>query len=82
MSKRLNRDKAEVSTLVEGLAVVLREAGSDLDSIAVPGFGTFKSVKTEEKIVADEATGERTLLPPSITMEFQTSIVLRKKLSR
>ncbi len=82
MSKRLNRDTAEVSTLVEGLAVVLREAGSDLDSIAVPGFGTFKSVKTEEKIVADEATGERTLLPPSITMEFQTSIVLRKKLSR
>lgn len=82
MSKRLNREAAEVSTLVEGLALVLREAGSDLDSVAVPGFGTFKSVKAEEKVITEETTGERTLLPPSITMEFQTSIVLRKKLSK
>ena len=81
LSKRLNREPAEVTTLVEGLSVIIREAGSELDSIAVPGFGTFKSTKEEEKVVIDEATGERKLYPPMITMEFQPSIVLRKKLS-
>lgn len=82
LSKRLNRKPAEVSTLVEGLCVVIREAGADLDSIAVPGFGTFKSSKTEERVVTDEASGERTLLPPAIALEFQPSIVLRKKLTK
>lgn len=82
LSKRLNREPAEVSTLVEGLCVVIREAGADLDSIAVPGFGTFKSSKTEERVVTDEASGERTLLPPAIALEFQPSIVLRKKLTK
>lgn len=82
LSKRLNREPSEVSTLVEGLSVIFREAGSELDSIAVPGFGTFKSAKDEEKVVTDETTGERTLYPPVIHMDFQPSIVLRKKLNR
>lgn len=71
-----------MTTLVEGLSVVFREAGADLDSIAIPGFGTFRSAKTEERVVTDETTGERTLLPPAIALEFQPSIVLRKKLTR
>lgn len=82
MSKRLNREPAEVTTLVDGLSVIFREAGSELDSIAVPGFGTFKSSKTEEKVITDETSGERKLYPPVISMEFQPSIVLRKKLAR
>lgn len=82
LSKRLNREPAEISALAEGLSLVFREAGADIDSIAIPGFGTFKSAKTEEHVVTDEATGERTLLPPAIVMEFQPSIVLRKKLTK
>lgn len=82
LSKRLNRDAAEVSTLIDGMSVIFREAGSELDSIAIPGFGTFKSEKAEERIVTDESTGLRTLYPPVISMDFQTSIVLRKKLNQ
>ncbi|MCM1076442.1 MAG: HU family DNA-binding protein [Bacteroides sp.] len=82
LSKRLNREASEVSTLIEGLCVVVRETGTELDSIAIPGFGTFKSVKDEEKVITDESTGKRTLYPPVVTLEFQPSIVLRKKLDR
>ena len=82
LGKRLNRENAEVSTLVEGLCKVFRECGSVLDSIAIPGFGTFKSVKTDEVIVFDETIGKRTLLPPAIRMEFAPSIVLRKKMTK
>ncbi|WP_297062809.1 HU family DNA-binding protein [uncultured Duncaniella sp.] len=82
LSKRLNRDTSEVSTLIEGLNRIFRESGAELDSIAIPGFGTFKSTKTEERVVTDETTQERTLYPPVISMEFQPSIILRKKLSK
>ncbi|MCM1356491.1 MAG: HU family DNA-binding protein [Staphylococcus sp.] len=82
LSKRLDRDAASVATLVDGLTQIFREAGAELDSIAVPSFGTFKSTKTDEQIVTDETSGQRTLYPPVVTMEFQTSIVLRKKLAK
>lgn len=82
LGKRLNRESSEVATLVEGLYKVFKECGTDLDSIAIPGFGTFKSVKTDEIIVFDETTGKRTLVPPAIRMEFAPSIVLRKKMTK
>lgn len=80
LAKRLNREPSEVGTLIEGICTLFKDVGNNLDSVAIPGFGTFKSLKKDEEIVVDEATGKRTLLPPSITMEFQPSIVLRKKL--
>lgn len=80
LGKRLNRETTEVTTLVEGLCKIFRECGADLDSVAIPGFGTFRSVKTDELITTDQATGKRTLVPPAIRMEFAPSIVLRKKL--
>ncbi len=82
LSKRLNREPAEISVLVEGLCKVFKETGADLDSIAIPGFGTFKTSKTDERITIDETTGQRTLLPPVSAKEFQPSIVLRKKLAK
>lgn len=82
LAKRLNREPSEVTTLVEGLCNVFKEVGDNLDSVAIPGFGTFKSSKKDEEIVVDEATGKRTLLPPVISMEFQPSVVLRKKLAK
>ncbi len=82
LAKRLNREPSEITTLAEGLCNVFIEVGNELDSVAIPGFGTFKSTKRDELIVTDETTGKRTLLPPAITMEFQPSIVLRKKLAK
>lgn len=78
----LGRDARETATITDALSKLMSEIGSELDSVAVPGFGTFSSVKTDESIVTDPATGERTLVPPAITMHFQPSVVLRKKLAR
>lgn len=78
----LGRDTSEVSALIEGLCKVFKECGSDLDSVAVPGFGTFKAEKSDEHIDIDDSTGKRTLFPPKISIEFQPSIVLRKKLQK
>ena len=50
------------------------------DSVAIPGFGTFQSVKTDEHIDTDNE-GRRMLIPPSITVEFKSSVVLRKSLN-
>lgn len=82
LAKTINRTTDETATLTDALGKLMAEIGSELDSVAIPGFGTFTSVKTDECVITDESTGKRTLMPPSIKMQFQPSIVLRKKLSR
>ncbi|MDE6684982.1 MAG: HU family DNA-binding protein [Duncaniella sp.] len=82
LASLLKRNADETSTLTDALSKLLTETGSELDSIAIPGFGTFTTVKADESVITDTVTGKRTLMPPSITMTFQPSVVLRKKMSR
>jgi Bacterial nucleoid DNA-binding protein len=80
LAKRLNREQGQVAALTDGLLTAFREAATSLDSIAIPGFGTFKTEKTDEQISTDAVTGRRMLLPPKIEMTFRPSVVLRKKM--
>ena len=82
LARALARPTDETATLTDALAKLMTELGGELDSMAIPGFGTFVPVKTDERVVTDASTGSRTLLPPSITMHFQPSVLLRKKLTR
>lgn len=71
-----------MATLTSALTASIAETGAELDSCAIPGFGTFVSEKTDEHITVDPVNGERLLVPPAITMRFQPSVVLRKKMTK
>lgn len=81
IAEQTGRTPADVDALVDGLSVVLRRHGSDLDEVAIPTFGTFKAVKHEELISEDLSTGKRMLLPPEIVMEFEPGTSLLRRLN-
>lgn len=81
LSKKLARDSKDIAALIEGLSASFRDKCGNMDTIAVPGFGTFEPVKEDERISVDLSTGKRLLLPPKITLEFRPSALLRKKLN-
>lgn len=80
LSNRLNRDEKDVSILLDGFTNLLKETFSNLDSIAIPGFGEFEAQKDEEKISIDAISGKRILYPPCIKVKFKYSSLLKKKL--
>lgn len=80
ISKKLSRDPKDINALIDALATVLREKCGSMNSVAIPGFGTFVPIKEEEKIATDLSTGKRLLLPPHISLIFQPSFILRKKI--
>lgn len=71
LSQRVERPTEDIDALIEGLAVALRQTASEMDSLAIPSFGTFVPVKHLEQIVDDLSTGKRLLLPPQIELTFQ-----------
>ena len=80
LAKRMGRDNADISKLLEALVTTIKDRCSELDSIAIPGFGTFEAKKKLERIVVNPGTGKRMLVPPKITLSFKPSALLKSKI--
>lgn len=75
----LNLSPEQSESIYNALISSIKEYALDLDTIAIPGFGSFISAKHDEVIVED-LNGNNTLLPPCIDLSFIPSVVLRKKM--
>lgn len=80
LSSRTGRSLTEIENLVDGLSSVIMERCAEMDSIAIPGFGTFEPKKRGERVKVNPSTGKRILLPPKITLNFKMSAVMKQKL--
>ena len=80
VAANLGRSKADVGKLVEALAGVMRTRCGELDSVVVPGFGTFEPKKRNERVMIHPSTGKRMLVPPKVVLGFKVSNVLKAKL--
>ena len=80
IAEDLDRPAADIDALIEGLSIIIRESASDMDSVAIPTFGTFVPKKLDEEISVDLSTGKRMLFPPEIHLEFKTGGMLTKRL--
>lgn len=81
LSKRCGRSKADVTTLINGLAETIRDKCSDMDIVAVPGFGSFEPKKRLERVSIHPQTGKRLLVPPKIVVAFKPSALLKQKMN-
>lgn len=72
----------EAASMTEALGAVMGSRCADLDSVAIPAFGTFTASKHDEHIEEDAETGQRTLFPPAVVAEFRPSVILRHRLDQ
>ena len=80
VATNLGRTTEDVNKLLEALANVLRTRCSELDSVFVPGFGTFEPKKRNERVIVHPSSGKRMLVPPKVVVGFKVSRVLKAKL--
>lgn len=80
VATNLGRTNKDVSKLLEAFAGVLRARCGEMDSVAVPGFGTFEPKKRNERVIVHPSSGKRMLVPPRVVVGFKLSKVLKAKL--
>ncbi len=80
IAKNIGRSNKDVNLLLEAFVNTVKERCGELDSIAVPGFGSFEPKKKLERIVVNPGTGKKMLVPPKITLTFKPSTLLKSKL--
>lgn len=82
LSRELNTSRDTVQTLIEGLTGAIGECGSELDTVSIPGFGTFEPKKRAERVALHPASGKRLLIPPKIVMSFKPSAGLKQHIRK
>lgn len=70
-------DQSSGKEIETAMVRTLLDYCSNLEAVAIPGFGTFMPIKSDERIVKD-AEGKSFLLPPSIELKWRPSVMLRK----
>ena len=80
VAERLGRPVADVDALAKGLAKVFRESLAEMDSVAIPTFGTFTPAVRPDSVTTDLSTGKRVLLPPEVQLSFTPGAMLLKRL--
>lgn len=81
LARQSGKDIAEAEFLTKCLTTALKDSASALDSVAIPGFGRFDTVKHDEYITTDTTTGRSTLFPPEIKLTFTAGAKLKKRFS-
>ena len=76
----LGRTTQDVGKLMDALAGVLRTRCADMDSVILPGIGTFEPKKRNERVMIHPSTGKRMLVPPKVVVSFKPSKVLKAKI--
>lgn len=80
LARRSNLSAKELNALTERLVSVIRDSLSELDTVALPGFGSFVPEKEDEHVASVD--GRLILMPPSITAKFNPGAMLRKTTRR
>lgn len=81
MAMQSGQTSEDVDATVKALVDILGDCFCKLDSVAIPAFGTFKPEKHDEYIAPDPEDGSLTCYPPSITLSFKPSAMLKKRFS-
>lgn len=82
LSKRTGIEPAQTEQLLRATVSAITEGCAGQNTVAIPAFGSFISEKEEEYSQTDPQTGQRTLYPPCIRVQYRPSVVLRKQIAR
>lgn len=66
--------------ILQNFGQIISEALVNGDQVALPSFGTLETVKIDEQIVTDGATGKRVLMPPVIRVQFTSALKMIKRI--
>ncbi len=81
MADKTGLPSRDITAAIEALGDAIAAHCGALDSVAIPGFGTFSATKSDEYVKVDPLTMKRSLVPPEITPSFRPSVILRNRIS-
>ncbi len=82
LSERLNIEDTDAATeMVASVSDILKDNLQNEKKISLEGFGVFGVNKEKERVVVNTSTQQRILVPPALSVSFEVSSRLAKKMN-
>ncbi len=82
LSERLNIEDTDAATeMVASVSDILKDNLQNEKKISLEGFGVFGVNKEKECVVVNSSTQQRILVPPALSVSFEVSSRLAKKMN-
>lgn len=78
LSRSCEMDTKRTGELADALRDIIVRSLTNMDDVAIPGFGTFSAIKTDEYLAVDPVSGQRILMPPNIKAALRVGSGLKK----
>ncbi len=78
LARSCGMDTKRTGAIAETLKDIIIHSLTNMDDVAIPGFGTFNAIKTDEYVAVDSATGQRMLMPPCVKASLRVGSGLKK----
>lgn len=80
-ARRLDINEGRAASMVRHISDLMLDRLLQGDAVAIPAFGRFAALKNDEYISVDSDSGNRTLYPPEVHVEFTAGAMLKKSLN-
>ena len=74
------KEKGEYESYMSAFHQILKDRCSQMDTVAIQGFGLFEPKKKLERVVVNPSTGKRMLVPPKMILSFKPGSAIKTKL--
>lgn len=81
LTAKTGLSQSRAHSLSTALGELIAEHCANLDTVAIPQFGTFTGRKYDETVITT-ADGSGTLIPPKIIVEFSPGAMLKKAIKK
>ena len=81
-ARRAGLDTKAASAAITAISTAITDTLASMDSVAIPSFGTFESIKKDETVTHDLSTNKRILLPPVIEVRFNQASSLTNSIKQ
>ena len=73
LAQRMGFTAQDTQKMVYQLVEAMGDSFQEGDSVAIQNFGNFEVKKKLERIMVNPTTGQRMLVPPTLTLNFRIS---------
>lgn len=82
VAKKTEQTKKAVQSVIDGLFEQIEESVTNGESVTIAGFGTFEPRNRSERSGHNPRTGESLVIPPSTSLTFRSSGVLKDRIKK
>ena len=80
LAQRTGYSAEDTQRFVNSIVEAMGDHFQESDNVVIPSFGSFEVKKKLERVMVNQSTGQRMLVPPKLVLNFKPHVSWKERL--